>query len=119
MKNHFIWQLWEEFIETKDSELLAQAVEAADFSDDFNHNKDIQKAAATFIRLHTRNHKFETAVRNNTIRLMHKVNKSQGLSAEQSYRAIKEKFDLWAVETDQEDYVHTTISTEAIRKILN
>ena len=119
MKNHFIWQLWKEFTETKDSELLAQAVEAADFSDDFHQNEEIQKAAATFIRKHTRNHKYETAVRNNTIRLMHKVNKSQGLSAEQSYRAIKEKFDEWAVKTDKEDYVHTTISTEAIRKILN
>jgi len=119
MKNHFISQLWREFTETKDSELLAQAVEAADFGDDFNQNNEIQKAAASFIRLHTRNHKFETRVRNNTIRLMHKVNKSQGMSDEQSYRAIKRKFDEWAGKTDQEDYVHTTISTEAIRKILN
>ena len=115
---HFIWQLWQEYEETKDSELLAQAIEAADFSDDFTENKDIQKAAAAFIRQHTRNHKYQTRVRNYTIRVMHKVNKSQGLSKEQSYRSIEETFDRWARETDKDDFVHTLVSTEAIRKIL-
>ena len=119
MTKSIIRQLWKKYTETKDSELLAQAVEAAVFSDDWHQNKDIQKAAAAFIRQHTRNHKFETVVRNKTIRMMHEANKSQGLSDEQSYRAIKSKFDEWATETDQQDYVHTSIGTEAIRKILN
>lgn len=118
MTKSIIWQLWQQYKETKDSKLLAQAVEAADFSDDLNRNKEIQSVASAFIRQHTRSHKFETSVRNDTIRMMHEANMSQGLSVEQSYRAIKRKFDEWAAETDQEDYVHTTISTEAIRKIL-
>jgi hypothetical protein len=126
--NTIIWQLWQNYTWNKDSELLAQAVEAADFGDELNINTDIQKEAAAFIRQHTRNHKFETSVRDNTVRFMHEANKSQGLSSEASYRAIKEKFDEWAklaseerrrAGEDNHDNIHIALSTEAIRKILN
>ena len=127
MTKHIIWQLWKNYTETSQAELLAQAVEYADFSDDWGPNKEIQKAVAEFIRQHTRNHKFETSVRNKTVRIMHDANKSQGLSAEESYRVIKNQFEEWAKLAAQErkesgeekrDYIHVALSTEAIRKIL-
>ena len=106
---------------------MAQAVEWENFSDDWGPNKEIQKEAAAFIRKHTRNHKFETSVRDNTIRFLHELHKSQGMSSEESYRAIKEKFDEWAKTAKKEreqaglstgDNVHVTVETEAIRKII-
>ena len=126
MTRNIIRHLGLKYAETKQTELLAQAVECADFSDDWGPNAEIQKEAAAFIRKHTRNHKFQTSVRDNTIRLLHKLNKSQGMSSEESYRAIKEKFDEWTELAAEErkqtgedfDNIHVTVETEAIRKII-
>ena len=93
MSKHIIWHLWEQYKETNDPSLLADAVRQADFSDDFRDNSSIQEAIVSFILQHRQNKKYDRKLRDEFVVRLHEQNLANGLTAEQSYTSIKDVID--------------------------
>ena len=122
MDKLFIGQLWDKYAETKDVEWLAQAVELADFGLNERKEKLLKTALADFIRANNgKKQKAGNSLRDKTVRDLHQINLQKGMSKTESYRAIANQFTEWANTDNSEidDFVHTTLSSEAVRKILN